>query len=453
MEVIFNILAFILTIAVLVSFHEFGHFWVARRLGVKVLRFSIGFGKPLKRWQGKDGVEYVVAAIPLGGYVKMLDERESEVDPADAHLEFNQKPLLVRTAIVAAGPAFNFLLAIILYFLVFIIGTDGIRPLVGELEPQSHATRAGLMEGDEIIMVNGKETATWEEVLLTVLRVDMDHEEVYLQVSRSDDASREQLRLDLSQINLLDEEGDILKKLGITRAIPQIRPILGSIVPSSAADSAGLQADDEIVSFNGEAIDSWMMLVEKIRAQPGQAVDLSVQRDGQLLTLPVTIGRVSRDHQEVGHLGVQVKWDDTIRERYSTHIRYAPIKALGMALVKTWDVSVLTLKILWRLLIGEAALTNISGPVTIADFAGDSLAAGVVFYLAMLGLLSISIGILNLLPIPLLDGGHLLYYLIEFITGSPVSEKVQVFGQKIGISMIGALMVLAFYNDFYRLLH
>ena len=452
MNVLVNTSVLILTFGILITFHEFGHFWVARRFGVRVLRFSVGFGKPLWSRIGKDGVEYVIAALPLGGYVKMLDKREGEVAAEEIDREFTSQPLSVRTAIVAAGPLFNFLLAVLLYFSVFIAGVSGVRPIVGEVVPESVSARAGVVPGDEIVAVDGRPVTTWQQALHRLLDSGTSKEQVALGLEGDETGSLRVVTLDLSSVNLLDEQ-DVLDSLGIVRARPRHKSVIGEVVPGGPAEQGGLKVKDRIVSFDGTPVEYWSELVEEIRIRPGQTVDAVIARDGRLIDMPLTLAESRRqDGSVIGRLGVRLDPDPAVEQRYLVQVRYEPWEALLKALTKTWDMSVLTLRVIWRMLTGEASLKNISGPLTIAEFAGLSMVAGLGVYAGLLALLSISIGILNLLPVPLLDGGHLLYYAIEFVKGSPVSDATQILGQKIGIVLIAGLMLVAFYNDFYRLL-
>lgn len=446
-----SIFFFILALGLLITVHEFGHFWVARRLGVKVLRFSIGFGKPLwRRQRHPDDTEYVIAAIPLGGYVKMLDEREGEVAENELPLAFNRKPLASRFAIVAAGPLFNFLFAIAAYWLVFIIGVTGLKPVVGEVISGSPADRAGFESGDVITAVDGEQTATWNQVVLELLDLSLDGTAVSVEVRDRGDRPR-QLNLDLMRISEELNQGNLLETIGLSPARPSIPPVIGRLQPGGAAEQAGIKAGDRIVTVNGTPIEDWEALALYISEHPGQAIVMEVERGGAVRHIQVTPKRHETDEGVVGRIGAAAEIPEDLNNRMFTTVRYSPLSALAPSLVKTWDMSVLTLKMVGKMIMGDVSTENISGPLSIAQFAGTTASAGVTAFLGFLAIVSISLGVLNLLPIPILDGGHLFYYIIEFFKGSPVSEEVQVVGQKLGLIVIIGLMVLAFYNDIVRL--
>ncbi|MDD3448500.1 MAG: sigma E protease regulator RseP [Gammaproteobacteria bacterium] len=447
-----TILAFIVAIGVLVTVHEFGHFWVARRLGVRVLRFSVGFGRPLWRRVAADGTEYMLAAIPLGGYVKMLDEREGEVPAAELGRAFNRKPVASRIAIVAAGPIFNFLFAILAYWLIFVIGVTGLRPLVGQVLPESPAAHAGLHGGDEIRMVDGRSTPTWDAARTALLKGSLGEGGIALEVTGSDGAARH-VELDLAGLPLDLEGGDLLPGLGIEPWRPSIPAVIGEVMPGEPAERAGLRAGDRILSVDGRPIPDWNVWVEYVRAHPGTLLEVTVERDGAPLALALEPAGVVEGKREVGRIGAAVDMSRAPDlERYQAVQDYPPLEALGVAAVRTWDMTSLTLRVLGRLFTGRASLESVSGPITIAQYAGETARIGVVPFLAFLAVVSISLGILNLLPVPILDGGHLLYYLIELVKGSPLSEGAQQLGQRLGIVLLLGLMALAFYNDFSRLL-
>jgi regulator of sigma E protease len=452
MMVLINILAFIVAVGVLVTFHEFGHFWVARRLGVKVLRFSVGFGKPLwKTITGKDKTEYVIAAIPLGGYVKMLDEREGEVSTEELDRAFNRQPVSKRLAIVIAGPAFNFILAILAYWLMFMIGVTGIKPVIGAVTPDTIAAQAGLQRGDQILAVNAKRTPTWEIASISLLNEALQSALVRLEVQDSR-GNRRNLPLNLENTRELLAEGDLLGKLGITPWRPTIQPVIGELIEGGAGERGGLLAGDRITLADGIPMTSWKDWVEFVRARPDQVISLELERNNKNVTLELKTDSRREGGMIIGRIGAYPHIDKEAAAAMRVMVRYGPLASLAQALMKTWNISVLTLRVLWKLITGEASLKNISGPVTIAEFAGVSAIIGLSAFLGALAIFSISIGILNLLPIPVLDGGHLLYFLIELIKGSPVSETIEAVGQRVGIAMLAGLMALAFYNDFVRLM-
>ena len=452
MSVIISIVAFALVVSLLVSFHEFGHYWIAKRLGVKVLRFSVGFGKPLwKRVAGPDRTEYVLAAIPLGGYVKMLDERESEVAAHEVDRSFNRKSVGTRIAIVAAGPLFNFLLAILAYWFMFMLGVSGIKPVIGHVAADSVAARAGLERGDQIIAVNGEATPTWEEASIGIIDGALEQGAVRVTVQGEADA-KEQLTLQLHETREILGDGNLFAKLGMRPWQPAIPPVLGELTEDGAATRAGLRSGDRILSANGERIVGWQDWVNYVRARPHQHIRLTIKRGGDMRNVRLHTDAEIDDGDRVGRIGAYPHINPAQARAMQVEVRYGPVGALGIATAKTWDISVLTLRVLWKLLTGGASLKNVSGPITIAQYAGMSAAIGLSAFLGALAIFSISIGILNLLPVPMLDGGHLLYYFIELIKGSPVSETTEAVGQRIGLAVLVGLMALAFYNDFARLL-
>jgi regulator of sigma E protease len=449
MEWITNILGFLLVIGVLVAVHEFGHFWVARRVGVKVLRFSIGFGRPLLTRTGKDGTEYVLAAIPLGGYVKMLDEREGPVDPALQSFAFNRKPLWARNAVIVAGPLFNFGLAILAYWAVFIIGALELKPVLGPVTPASPAAEAGLAEGDELKHIGSQTVEAWDQAVMAFLEAS-DDSPFRVVVARPDGAQVER-QMDTRGVRLLDEPGEVLERLGLQVWRPRIVPIVGEVVEDSAAAAAGVRVDDQILSIDGEPTEHWSDLVSAVRARADQSITLAVRRDGQTLTFQTPLKGWGEGDERIGMLGVVPQVPDELFADMRHEVRYGPIAAIPQAINSTWQAGTLTISVLSKMLIGEASVKNLSGPINIAQFAGDSVSLGITPFLKFLAILSISLGILNLLPVPILDGGHLLFNTIEWIKGRPLSEAAQGIGQQIGMGLLLMLMTLAFYNDLHRL--
>lgn len=451
-----SVLAFIVAIGVMVTVHEYGHYWVARRCGVRVLRFSVGFGRALwRRTLGRDRTEWVIAAIPLGGYVKMLDEREGPVDAAESHRAFNNQPLAARTAIVAAGPAVNILLAVVAYAAMFMIGVQGVTPLVGGTRPDSPAAVAGFEPGDRIVAVAGSRTPTWSEVRLALLDRGLGGGAGGIPVTVETPAGHPAERwLDASSVSLKEEAADPVTTLGLEQWMPDMPARISGVVDGSAAAAAGLRAGDVVLRVGTTEIRDWRHWVEFVRARPGETFDVVVRRDGDERALTLTPAPERVGGERIGRIGAHgPRLSDADRERMFTTVRYGPLEALGQGAVKTWDITRLTVRVLVGLVTGQAALSNISGPVSIAQFAGQSAQIGLATFLGFVALVSVSIGILNLLPIPVLDGGHLLFYAIEAVKGSPLSERSQVLGQQIGIAMIAGLMALALYNDFMRLVH
>ena len=454
-----TLLAFIGAIALLVLFHEFGHYWVARRYGVKVLRFSVGFGKVIysKRFAGND-TEWVISAIPLGGYVKMVDEREEMVAPEDLPYAFNRKPVLQRMAIVVAGPLANLLLAIVLYWAMYLYGVPGLKPVLGDVPPGTPAAVAQLRSGATIISINGETIPSWQELrwrlLELALRQDsgqaLKQAEVNIEALNSDGTATTHA-LDLSSLEAKDLDGEFLESLGLNLYQPVVLPVIGKLADDSVAQRDGLQQGDRILRVDGVEMRHWSEVVEVVRAHPGRTLQLEIQRGKMTLNIAVVPQAIVESGKTIGRIGAAPLVDRAQRQAMLVEVSYAPVEALGRSLRKTWEISVISLKMMGKMVLGEVSMKNISGPITIADYAGQSAAMGVAAYLGFLALISISLGVLNLLPIPLLDGGHLLYYVAELVKGSPVSEQAWEFGQKIGIALLGTLMVFAIYNDINRL--
>ncbi len=442
---------FILALGVLITIHELGHFLVARRLGVKVLRFSIGFGRPLLRRTGGDGTEYVLAAIPLGGYVKMLDEREGEVPVALRPMAFNNQTLWRRAAIVAAGPLFNFALAIALFWGLLVAGETGDRPLVGEVTQGSAAAAAGFAPGDEILAVGQRPTPTWESAVFALMAEALDGQDLAVRV-READGQEAVRRLAGPDLAGLPESPAILSVLGLTQARPQLPPVIGEVLPGGAAEAAGMLAGDRVLMSDGEPVTTWQAWVERVRRHPEQVLRVSVQRGDARLELKVTPRRQDEAGLSVGKIGAAVDVPEGLFDDYRTLVRLGPIEALGAATAKTLDMSALMLRVLGRMIIGRSSVENLSGPISIAEAAGKTAGYGLAAFLKFLAVVSVSLGVLNLLPIPVLDGGHLLFFLIEGIKGSPLSEQAQEQGMKFGMVLLAGLMTLAFYVDIARLL-
>lgn len=448
MSLLITIGAFLFAIGVLTTVHEFGHFWVARKLGVKVLKFSVGFGRALFSWRSRrDGVEYVIAVLPLGGYVKMLDEREAEVAAAEVDRAFNRQPLAKRTAIAAAGPAFNLLFAVLAYWCVLMSGIPGVRPLIGSVAPQSPAAQAGLRAGDEIVSVNGTTTPTWEAASLALLDGVMDQQTLDVTAKQSGSAPRK-LRLHVHDVNALTRPGGLLPGLGLEPW--QLPAVVARLVPDGPAARSGVQSGDRVIEIGGKPISGWSALVQFVRAHPGETVPAKVQRNGAQIPLQLQIGGRTENGQRVGFIGVEVS--EAGRDRLLSVERYAPLPALGHAFGKTGEISWLTLRMLWDMANGTASWKNLSGPIGIAQYAGAAVSAGATAFATFLAVISISLGILNLLPVPVLDGGHLLFYAIEWIKGGPLSTRTEVIGQQIGITLLLLLMGFVVFNDLARIM-
>ncbi|MCO8163298.1 sigma E protease regulator RseP [Pseudomonas sp. 21LCFQ010] len=450
MSALYMILGTLIALGVLVTFHEFGHFWVARRCGVKVLRFSVGFGTPLVRWHDRHGTEFVVAAIPLGGYVKMLDEREGHVPPELAGQSFNRKTVYQRIAIVIAGPAANFILAIVFFWALAMLGSQQVRPVVGSVEQGSIAQQAGLQAGQEIVAVDGKATSGWAAVNLQLVRRLGETGTVDLKVRDEGSATETSRQLVLKDWLKGAEEPDPIRSLGIQPWRPVLSPVLAELDSKGPAQAAGLKTGDRLVALNEQPVSEWQQVVDWVRERPGVQISVRIERDGVQLDIPVTLAARGEAAAATGYLGAGVKGGEwpahMLRE-----VSYGPLEAVAEGFKRTWNMSVLTLESLKKMLFGELSVKNLSGPITIAKVAGASAQSGVGDFLNFLAYLSISLGVLNLLPIPVLDGGHLLFYLIEWARGRPLSERVQGWGVQIGISLVVGVMLLALVNDLGRL--
>ena len=442
-----TLLAFLLALAVLVVFHELGHFLAARLAGVKVLRFSVGFGRPLLRHVAGDGVEWVLSAIPLGGYVKMLDEREGPVAPAEAPKAFNRASVGRRFFIVAAGPLANFLLAVLLYWVMFVHGIPALKPVIDAPPPGSPAALAGLARGDEIARVDDERVASFGDLRMALLAHGVGAEAVRLTL-----ADGQVARLSTADIGAVDPGSDILAALGLRLYEPRLPAVIGRVMPGSPAQRAGLARGDRIAAVNGTAVRDWQQLVETVQASPGKPVQLRVgsRQGGALITL--TPERITQGGRSFGRIGAAPEVPAGLFAPLRTELRYGPLDALGQAAARTWDMSVFSLEMLGRMLVGEVSWKNLSGPLTIADYAGQSAEMGWLPYLAFLAIVSISLGVLNLLPIPLLDGGHLMYYIFESVRGKPVSERAMEIATRIGMGILMVLVTIALYNDFQRIL-
>jgi len=443
--------AFVGVLGVLIVFHELGHFLAARACGVRVLRFSVGFGRILWRRQfGRDRTEWAISIFPLGGYVKMLDEREAPVDPDERHRAFNQLGVGKRSIIVAAGPAANFALAILLYWGIFMHGSDELLPVLGTPPEGTPAAVARIENGEQVRLIDGQPVATWNDLRWLMLQKAVDQPSLNLEVinERNEIATRQ---LDLAAVSADGWEGDALERLGIRFYRPIMPAVVGKVVAGGPGALAGLQAGDRVLAVNGEAIDAWYDFVLKIRQSAGRPLKVDIERDGAMAAVDLIPEAISERGQKIGKVGLAVAESPGQHREIRTFVSYGAVEAGQRALIETWDKSVFSLVMMGKMLLGEVSWKNLSGPVTIADYAGQSARLGIDYYLKFMALLSISLGVLNLLPIPVLDGGHLLYHMIEVVMRRPLSERAMRIGQQFGMSVLFALMAFAFFNDLTRL--
>ena len=449
----FYLAAFAVVLGVLIIVHELGHYLAARWCGVKVLRFSVGFGRVL--WQkklGRDRTEWAFSIFPLGGYVKMLDEREGDVDAAEAHRAFNRQGVGKRSVIVAAGPLANFALAIVLYWAVFMHGSQELLPVLGAPPEGSPAAVAAIQNGEQVRLLDGQPVATWNDLRWLLLEKAVDHDSVDLEVinEKGEIAFR---RLELQRVAAEGWEGDALDHLGVRFYRPNTPPVIGEVVKSSPGERAGLVAGDRIVAVDGKSIDWWTEFVTVVRASAGKSLRIDVQRGDGIMVLEVVPDAVVERGRSVGKIGAAVREEPGARREIRTFVRHDFFEAGRLALAETWNKSVFSLVMMGKMLVGEVSWKNLSGPVTIADYAGQSARLGLDYYLKFMALVSISLGVLNLLPIPVLDGGHLLYHMIEVVRRRPLSERSMEMSQRFGMSILFALMAFAFFNDVARLLN
>ncbi|HUQ25964.1 MAG TPA: RIP metalloprotease RseP [Burkholderiales bacterium] len=452
MSFIHTLVAFIVALGVLIVVHEYGHYVVARLCGVKVLRFSVGFGRSLLvRRVGKDQTEWVIAAVPFGGYVKMLDEREGPVAPHEVDRAFNRKSVWRRILIVVAGPVFNFVFAILVYAGLFMYGLPEARPVLGAPPVGTLAAAAGVGSGDTVRSIEGEPVATWQDLRWQILQAALQRQAVRLE-TLNERGHISTVTIDLRDFPSNEIEGDVLERIGLRLYRPTLEPVFGQLVAGGPADRAGLAPGDRILSADDKEIDTWEALVAAVRARPGIPLKLKVQRDGATRTTEVTPESVTAGQSRIGRIGAAPRVPPSHADKILIRVQHGPLASLWRGAVKTVDISVFSLKMLGRMLIGQVSWKHLSGPVTIADFAGQSAQMGWISYISFLALISISLGVLNLLPIPLLDGGHLMYYAIEIVKGGPVSERAMELGQRVGLALLLVMMAFAFYNDLNRLL-
>ena len=447
MDLFVTIFYTLLALAILISFHEFGHFYVARKCGVKVICFSIGFGFKLYKWKDKKGTEFVLSALPLGGYVKMVDEREGSVSPEDLPYAFTQKNVWQRMAIVIAGPAANFLLAMLIYWVLFLNGVTGIVPVVGSLVPGSIAEIAGIRPGHQIVAVDGKQTPTIQKLHTQLINRIGESGKINFTVKFSDSLENYNYSGNLNNWMSGSSELNPIESIGIILFSPKVPPVVDVVIPKSPAEKSELKQGDLLLSADGYSLSDWSEWVEYVQLRPSENINLQVKRENTILNKRITPELItSVDGKNIGKVGMSVKvpdWPKNMIKNYS----YSPFEALNASIHKTWDISVMILGSIKKMFTGDISLKHLSGPITIGKVAGQSAEYGISAYLGFLAMLSISLGIMNLLPVPVLDGGHLMYFIVEAIKGSPLSDKIQLFGFKLGVFLVVGLMSIALYND------
>lgn len=441
----------LVTLGILVTFHEFGHFWVARRFGVRVLRFSVGFGKPIWSRFDKHGTEIAIAPIPLGGYVKMLDDRDCEVPEGQEHETYNSKKIWQRMLILLAGPGFNFILAFLLYWFMFIVGKDEIYPTLDQ--PQGLMQQSGFQRGDRLVSINSEPILTWSDVAIALRLYGIDRADIDIVVETANKTQHVR-RLSLSQLAENIEESEIIDAIGVQPWQPFIEPVIGEVSANLPASKAGLLAGDEIVSINQTSVDNWSQVAAILSQADIEPIQISVLRDGQKKTFSISERVESKDNPEIKIVGIasidMAESEKNLARNIAYSLSYGPLTALGKASAETWKMTAVSLKMMWKLVIGKASIKNISGPITIARVANTSAKRGFSWFLSFLALVSLSLGIINLMPIPMLDGGQMLFLFFEKIKGAPLSENFQIKAHLVGLLLIVSLMVVAFYNDILR---
>lgn len=447
--IVWNLLSFVVALAILIAVHEWGHFWVARRCGVFVQRFSLGFGKVLFSWRDRHGTDFSLSLIPLGGYVKMLDERVESVPEARRHQAFNTQSVWRRFAIVAAGPCANFVFALLVFWLMFLLGVPSVKPVIGTVQPGSLAAQSGLLDGMEIVAVDGQQTLDWEGVTYQLVR-QIGKPDVTITVQAAGEQP-EQKRLQLHgwTLNGKEEQAPFIG-LGIEPVMPEVLLQVGQLVPKGSAEQAGLMVDDELVSLDGIELKTWQQFVTQVQLSPDVTLHLVYRRAGQLQQTDLTPTSRDAGDKVVGYVGLAPRVKP-LDDRYRIELQYGPLEAVSMAVKKTVDVMGLTLDMVSKLFTGVVSLDNLSGPISIAKGAGSTASFGLVYFLGFLGLVSINLGIINLFPLPVLDGGHLMFFVAEAIRGKPVPERFQEYAFKFGAAVLVCLMGIALFNDFVRL--
>jgi regulator of sigma E protease len=447
-SVVISVIGFLIAIGILITVHEFGHFWVARRFGIKVLRFSIGFGRPFFRWYDKHGTEYVLSTLPFGGYVALFGERGFDVPESERHMAFSNKPVLQRIAVLLAGPLFNLGFAVIAYWLMFMIGISSVAPILGPIPGKSAAEIAGLKQNQEIVSIDHQITLSWEAVSVALIAKIGENKTVSVMVRDGAKGPETNHSLDLSGVE--NQGADILKDLGLIPLDP-VPPVVGSLMPGMPAELAGIQAGDRIVAINGRPIKSRTEATEYIQPQLDKSIQVTVERNAEKKNFTMTpVARATDEGKTAGFIGVVYSTHEKPPTEYVRTLRFGPIKAFKEAAKRTWNYTVLTLEMLKKMILGKVSLKHLNGPIAIAQYAGYSVSIGIEYFLSFLAVVSISLGVLNILPIPILDGGHILYCLVELITGRPVSEHTQMIGMWIGGLIILAVTIIAIYNDLAR---
>ncbi len=449
-DFLWNLASFIIALGILVTVHEYGHFWVARKNGVKVERFSVGFGRAIWKRKAADGTEYVVALIPLGGYVKMLDERVDNVLPADKDKTFNSKSVYQRIAIVSAGPLANFIFALFALYLMFLIGVPSVKPIIGEITPNSIADNAGLEEDSEIISIDGKSIRDWQEVNFALIS-QIGNKNIEIKAKVNESQYIKTFNLNTVDWKFAPEKVSALTSLGIIPFSPKVYNELAAVAKESPAEKSGLLVGDELIALNGVKTEDWQVFANEVKRYPGKEVLITIKRDQQILSIPLTPNSVEQGGAIVGYIGVGPKIE-AWPKAFLIDLSYGPLDAMLESAKRTWQLTSLTFGMIGKLITGDVSVKNLSGPIGIAQGAGSSAGHGFVYFLGFLALISINLGIINLLPLPVLDGGHLLYYLIELFTGKEVPENIQEAGFKFGALALLMLMAIGLINDFSRVL-